>query len=163
MGTSGFENWKQSDVENHNRRIREDMMKKRGLIPIPQNGGGEDDAEHDHIAGITAPAKKRIRQDPKPLLNKLETEFFGKLKSEFPGHPIKAQAVRLRIGNGVTLTLDFMIFHPDRTPSAWEVKGPFAWEDSIVKLKIAASVFPEISFFLVWKENNLWERQKIIP
>lgn len=106
--------------------------------------------------------KKRIRQSEKPLLNKIETEFLGELKKLFPGHPIKAQSVRLRLGNSVTFTPDFLVFHPNRSPTAWEVKGPFAREDAIVKLKVAAFEYPEIGFFLVWKKDGEWRKQKIL-
>lgn len=105
---------------------------------------------------------KRLRQSAKPLMNKLEREWFEVLQHDFPGHPIKVQSIKLRIGNGCYFTPDFVVFHSNRQPTAWEVKGKHAWEDSLIKLKVAAATFQEILFFLVWKNAQGWQRQKIL-
>jgi hypothetical protein len=46
---------------------------------------------------------------------------------------------------------------------AWEVKGPHSWDDSIVKLKVAAHEWRAIRFVLIWKENGRWQQQEILP
>lgn len=113
---------------------------------------------------------KRIRQSSASL-NKLEQEWFNILNVQFPMYPRpRAQAVRFRLCNGVTYTPD--VFIPcwpsgeeggPAMPTAFEVKGKHAWDDAIVKLKMAASEWPEIKFVLVWKEGGQWHSQRVLP
>jgi hypothetical protein len=112
----------------------------------------------------------RIRQDTKPLMNKLEAEWFAIINAQFPNYPRpRAQAVTIRLANGVRYTPDFFAtdwpvpMGPSKT-TAWEVKGKQAWDDAIVKLKVAASTWPEIAFVLVWKESGgEWKQQRVLP
>jgi hypothetical protein len=113
---------------------------------------------------------KRVRQSAKPLMNKLETEFYERIKDAFPNFPpIRIQAKTYRIANGLRYTPDFTASPwpancgPARE-TAWEVKGPWATEDSIVKLKAAAATFPEVCWLLVWKDSTgQWNEQRILP
>jgi hypothetical protein len=113
------------------------------------------------------PKAKRIRQDSKPLLNKLEQEFFDYLTAEYDVENLRAQAITYRIGNGVRFTPDLTghIWNPPAEPhfTAWEVKGKHAWDDALVKLKVAAGLYPEIDWILVWKENGEWKEQRVLP
>lgn len=110
-----------------------------------------------------APRPARIRQSSKPLLNKLEQRYLGHLKAaaclrtEVPEelHWIGAQCFTLRLANGCKYTPDFWTFNDDGKLQAMELKGPHTWEDSIVKLKIAASLYPMFEFYLV-----RWDRDK---
>src|SRR6185369_15972416 len=70
-----------------------------------------------------APAK-RVRQSSKPLMNKLETEFYERICNLFPN--VRCQAKRYRLGNGVWYKPDFTISGCGFTETAWEVKGPYA-------------------------------------
>jgi hypothetical protein len=109
---------------------------------------------------------KRIRQSSKPL-NKLEQEFLEYLKAQHNGIPsLRPQALRFQLANGVTLTPDIIsmswpLSGGDKQPTAWEVKGPFAWEDSLIKLKFAAREWPEWRWVLAWKEEGQWCTQII--
>jgi hypothetical protein len=102
---------------------------------------------------------RRIRQDSKPLLNKLETEFLARVKDLYPNYPpVRAQAKTFRLCNGVRFTPDLScsLWPVDNGPSretCWEIKGPKAWDDSIVKIKMAAHEFPEICWRFVWKDK----------
>jgi hypothetical protein len=108
-----------------------------------------------------AVASRRVRQSSKPLMNRLETEFYQLLLADHVAAHIRIQAVKLKIGNGVAYTIDFFNF-VDRI--AHEVKGEWCVDDSIVKLKIAAAMYPEIKFVLAWKDKNKhWQRQEILP
>ncbi len=114
--------------------------------------------------------KKRIRQSSKPLMNKLETEFYNRIKDQYPNYPpVRAQAKTFRLANGVRFTPDLTcsIWPDDNEPAketAWEVKGKHAWDDSICKLKMAASAFPEVRWFLCWKsENGSWILERVMP
>ncbi len=107
--------------------------------------------------------KKRIRQSSKPLLNRLETEFYNEvLKSSYNPSFIFPQAIRFKILNGSTLTPDFVVF--SQPVRCYEVKGKFAWEDSLIKIRVAAKEFPMLEWVLVWKDDDgAWQKQLIIP
>jgi hypothetical protein len=47
-------------------------------------------------------------------------------------------------------------------PTAWEVKGPRSWDDALVKIKVAATAYPEVKWLLVWKHNGRWEHQEVL-
>ena len=125
-----------------------------------------------HLFGqveVQAPTPRtRLRQSSKPLMNKLEQEWFDIVKRQHPNLPSpRPQAKTYRIGNGVRFTPDVTasIWPSDEgaRETAWEVKGRRAWDDAIVKLKIAATTLPEVRWILVWKENGEWKEQIILP
>lgn len=114
--------------------------------------------------------KKRIRQFTKPLMNKLEREWYLWILDRYAdAAPIRIQAKTYKLANGVKYTPDFTcskwigMAGRMECETAWEVKGPHAWDDAIVKLKVAASVFPEVQWILVTKENGRWKQQVILP
>ncbi len=109
------------------------------------------------------PAKKRIKQSQAPVMNKLETRYYEVLKQIFPGAPIKIQAMTLKLANGLRYTPDFIVFGKHRMV-AIETKGKWVDGDSIPKLKMAAAVWPEIQFTLVWEDGaGHWREQEILP
>jgi len=119
---------------------------------------------------------KRLRQSSKPLMNKLESEFYARLladKASFATE-IRIQARRYRLGNGIWYKPDFTASRwpwPGQTgqtlthETAWEVKGPKAFRGGFENLKVAASLYPEIRWLLVWKnsETGQWQEQPILP
>lgn len=121
-------------------------------------------------------AKKRIRQSSKPLLNKLESEFLAELKRIAARPPTfddpdclkepHPQAIKFRLCNGAFYKPDFFSFAWfDGKPTAWEVKelrGKNVDRGKLA-LKVAASTWPEIRFFLAVKENGQWNTQEILP
>lgn len=122
------------------------------------------------IDGPAKPVPNRIRQDSKPLMNKLEQEWFNILSVQFPNYPRpRAQAVTFKLANGVRYTPDvFATSWPGFNggpswPAAWEVKGKHAWDDSLVKLKVAAHEWPDVQWMLCWKVDGEWKQQEILP
>lgn len=107
----------------------------------------------------SAASPKRIRQSSKPLLNKLETEFR---RHRLIGDGYVDQAVRFRLGNGIWYKPDFVWFGTGTTV-VYEVKGPHAFRGGLENLKVAASLYPQISWRLVWKEDGLWKQQVVLP
>jgi len=107
------------------------------------------------------PAKKapsRIRQNSAGL-NKTEQAFFDYLKTRSdPGvlrTVLPPQSITLRIANGCRYTPDFVVAYHGALPEpvelvAYEVKG-FMRDDAAVKIKVAATAFPWITFHLVTK------------
>lgn len=119
---------------------------------------------------VPAAAGKRLRQSGEPILNALETRFLAKLKKDFPGHAILAQAVRLELARGIWYKPDFFLpegyYHncEKLTPAAYEVKGPKAFRGGFENLKVAARVHPWVKFFLVWEDpaSGAWNRQEVL-
>lgn len=117
---------------------------------------------------------KRIRQSQKPVLNKLEQEWFHYLSlfSTSASPKLRAQAKRYKIGNGIWYKPDITCTawrHLDSDQfqeTAWEVKGPKQMKGiarGMVVLKAAAHCWPEVRFILVWKENGNWQEQIVLP
>ena len=107
---------------------------------------------------------KRLRQSTKPLLNKLEQEWFDILKASHWMDNLRAQARRYRLGNGIW-------YKPDMTgndtrngrETAYEVKGAHAFRGGFENLKVAAGLWPEVKWILVWKQNGEWQQQEVLP
>ena len=118
----------------------------------------------------TKPAKHRLRQSQKPLLNKLETRFLAKLEEDYAGQIILKQAVRLELARGQWYKPDFVLPHGrtllpsgEKRVIAYEVKGPKVFRGGFENLKTAARVHPWIQFWLVWEEDGTWARQEVLP
>lgn len=115
-----------------------------------------------HDSNVPARTLKRIRQSSKPLLNKLETEWYHILKSTYPEDcPVFAQAMRFRLGNGIWYKPDFIVWGAHIY--GYEVKGKHAFRGGFENLKVAASIYKQIKWYLVWKENGQWQEQEILP
>ena len=115
------------------------------------------------IVGI-AP-KKRIRQDEKPLLNKLESEWLQVLKMRHPTVTIHSQEWRVKIANGAWFKVDHCALLAGGW-TAWECKGPSQGKNvarGLLALKCAASSFPEVRWVLVWKDQGKWCEQEVMP
>jgi hypothetical protein len=112
--------------------------------------------------------KPRIRQRIGPKLNKTEAAFLDHLKGTQPSATIYSQEITLHIANGCRYTPDFVTVLMDFPTdgyfwTAYEVKGPKAWDDAIVKLKVAASKFPAIRFVLVTRKGPTWTEEHVKP
>lgn len=109
------------------------------------------------------PKKKRIRQSSKPLMNKLEDEFLRQYLSHDSRSFIMAQAIRFRLGNGIWYKPDFVVMYTDRPVTCFEVKGPKSWRGGFENLKVAAGLYPVITWRLAWKESDKWFDQVVLP
>lgn len=121
-------------------------------------------ADHDYVAALSPrneKPKKRIRQS-EPKMNQLEAEFWRYMASRFDYQRLYG-TVKLRLANGCWYCPDFIRITPELKWLAYEVKGPHSWEDSIVKLKVAATAYPYIEFRLVWKDGGRWQEQVVLP
>jgi hypothetical protein len=115
-------------------------------------------------AGVSRPLAAPIRQKAGPRLNKLETAFLGYLKA-ICGDPgwICQQAIKLQLANGCWYTPDFIrITLKSAVATAYEVKG-FMRDDANVKLKVAASLYPWIAFYLVQRKKGQWIQTRVLP
>ena len=110
-------------------------------------------------------ANKRIKQDSKPLMNALETRLYAYLQREYPSATIRPQAKRYRLGNGIWYKPDFTAHVGFEI--AWEAKGPKAFRGGFENLKVAATTYPEIQWWLAWEEEDdrwgRWQLQRVLP
>lgn len=77
-------------------------------------------------------------------LNKTEKAYEDVLKSLLISGEIlwyKFEGLKLRLADNTFYTPDFFIMKSDGQLEAHEVKG-FAMDDSVVKIKVAAEIFP---------------------
>lgn len=114
-------------------------------------------------AFVNPKPKKRIRQSDKPELNKLESEYLIYLKSLLPNAIVHPQSMRFRLGNGIWYKPDLIVSAPSGTLEVFEVKGPHAFRGGLENVKVAAGIYKNIRFFLVWKEGGKWQEQHVLP
>lgn len=99
-----------------------------------------------------------------PKMNKTEAEFYLKLKATTPAYAfIGCQCITLRFAKRLSYTPDFITIDLEKNLVAWEVKGPYIWEDALVKLKVAPKLFPWIKFLMAQKKNGVWATRQICP
>lgn len=125
-------------------------------------------SERGIVGGLLLETKepKRVRQDPKPLLNKLETEAFNMLCLKHGDPCVKPQSIKLKLANGTWYKPDFVVLSGAESGYlivCYEVKGPYAYPGALEKLKIAAHQYPEIAFVLIWKHGGQFVTQRILP
>ncbi len=105
--------------------------------------------------------KKRIRQQTGDGLNKLERDFESHLLLTHARDEVRPHGITLKLANGVRYTPDFFVCFPH--PCAYEVKGRHAWDDAIVKLKVAASNNRWLKFYLCSRVDGIWRIDDVQP
>jgi hypothetical protein len=96
-------------------------------------------------------------------MNKTETAYSQYLEAlKVAGHVLwyEFEGVKLRLADNTHYTVDFMVMRANGELEAHEVKGGYAFDDSLVKLKCAAEKFPW-PFYLVKKERSGWNITKV--
>jgi hypothetical protein len=118
----------------------EDRLK---VVPVP--------AEHPAAAQL-------IPLAPEEKLNKTEREFLARLRAGVYGKMqwIGIFPITLKLAHDCRYTPDFATRMEAGDFRLWEVKGAHVWEDAIIKLKVAASMFPFWTFVKAQKKDGLW-------
>ena len=89
-------------------------------------------------------------------MNKLEATYAMSLEAKKRAGKIvlwRYERVTLKLADDTRYTPDFYVLELDGSVSLVEVKG-FMRDDALVKLKVAASQFPEFRFYL-WQKGVL--------
>ncbi|MDX2187742.1 MAG: hypothetical protein SFV32_12475 [Opitutaceae bacterium] len=98
------------------------------------------------------PSERRMKQDHKPLLNKLEEDYRDRvLYLQYKPEEVRAQSFRIRLANGQWYKPDFFV---KKANLFIEVKGPKSWRGGLENLKTAATQYPEYRYKLVWRERR---------
>lgn len=111
-------------------------------------------------------SKKRIRQSTKPKLNQTERDALAWLVLQLPQISFEPHALTVELANGCKYSPDIIGKGPlDEPLRVYEVKGKMAWDDAIVKLKVAARAWPMFRFWLIWRDKRgaPWKWQPVIP
>ena len=100
-------------------------------------------------------AKRSIGKSVRKM-NKTESEFGAMLRSEWASeYPIRFESITFHC-DSCNYRADFIVFHPNGFIAAvHEVKGPFAREKDLLRLKAAAKQFP-YRFYLNQKTKAGW-------
>lgn len=93
-------------------------------------------------------------------LNRWESQWLAVLQGRSFAW-VGIQNVTFKIGHDCRYTPDFVCYANIGGMVAYEVKGFFR-DDAKVKIKVAARMFPWITFILVMKENGYW-KEEIVP
>ena len=99
-------------------------------------------------------------------MNKTETAHAADLEMQKRAGDIRDylwQPLRLKIGANCTYEPDFLVFLADRTMEFHEVKGSFITDDAIVKLKVAANLFPWFVFRLYQYDRRGCKTREVTP
>lgn len=95
---------------------------------------------------------------------KLYLEFLRGSQPQWYG----IQAITLKLGHDTRFTPDFWALD-DNGLRAIDVKATWSngkvhiEDDAMVKLKIAARLFPFIHFLIAWREGTIWQHRPIKP
>lgn len=100
-------------------------------------------------------------------MNKTEARFKREVVDKMPGvFCCVYESVKFRLADRTWYTPDFVVFLDDGNDQVYEVKG--SWkaphqEDSRVKLKVAAELYPQFTFFAAVpnKETGGWDIEEI--
>jgi hypothetical protein len=141
--------------------------------PNLRGGSGSQQCQGQRVPGKETPAdlaessalaarSPRIRQSSKPLSNKLEAEFGKILRSTRPYAVVWEKGLCFRLANGCVYWPDWVVFGGSGV-ECHEVKGKKAWDDAIVKLKVAARTYPQLSWFLQDKPDGQWREYRVLP
>lgn len=121
--------------------------------------------EDDDWKAKLLPPTKIIRQSSKDL-NKTERRFLNEILqpmlalgslSEIGEH----ESITLKLANGLRYSPDFPTWAGDQL-TFFEVKGARVWEDSLIKLKVAASRYQHFRFFLCKYVRGEWIKQEVL-
>lgn len=101
-------------------------------------------------------------------LNQTESDYLSWLQCQ-GCQWIGVQCITLKIGDDCRLTVDFWALD-DTGLRAIDTKAchkgkttPHIEDDAMVKLKVAARMYPWIHFVIAWRIENVWHHRAISP
>lgn len=103
---------------------------------------------------------KSVKPRRAKSMNKTEREYYDKLLAIYPSEDVKWEAYTLRMASRACYTPDFSVTFPYGRLEFHEVKGAYIFSKALVKLRIAAELFPH-KFYLAQKNKTGWEVQEI--
>lgn len=113
-------------------------------------------------AEVPAP---RIKQARAPKLTAIENRVLFDVTRRHCTDDVRPHALTLELANGCKYTPDVVAVPRAAGGSitVFEAKGKKSWDDAIVKLKVAARVWPCITFFLVDEVSGALRYERVLP
>lgn len=93
-------------------------------------------------------------------LNKTERAYLGVLRARNDIEWIGIQSVTLKLADDCRLTCDFIYLCSGKLTFV-DTKGGFIREDSTIKIKVAARMFPWASFVVAQRISGTWTEKVI--
>lgn len=93
-------------------------------------------------------------------LNKTERAYYDYLRG-LGADWIGVQNITLKLADDTRLTCDFNVIDRGEMRCI-DVKG-FQREDALIKIKVAARMFPFVRFLIVKRENGSWNHKEVKP
>jgi hypothetical protein len=119
-----------------------------------------------------AKLERPARHEPKPMtitpttdeakLNKTERTYLAYLRGTNSGAWIGVQNITLKLADDTRFTPDFSVVNHDGEMRLIDVKG-FQREDALIKIKVAARLFPFCRFVIVKRDGSGWNHQDVKP
>jgi len=94
-------------------------------------------------------------------LNELEKRYLRFLEGQQPAW-IGIQCITLKLAEKLNYTPDFWAIDNDGI-RAIDTKGKHIWEDAIVKMKIAARLFPWVRIIMAQENGLVWNHREVAP
>jgi hypothetical protein len=114
------------------------------------------------VAPVAPPPRKKVIRQSSKGPNKTELRFEQDfLKYDQSIRSYDFEAIVLKLANGCVYRTDWFVHRKDGQIEIHEVKGGFAYEDSLVKLKVAASKYPMFKFFIHQWKGGEWINQEV--
>lgn len=98
---------------------------------------------------------------PESKLNQTEKRYLGWLRT-LNDDWIGIQCVTLILASDLRFTPDFWAID-EVGIRAIDVKGKHVWEDSRIKIKVAARIFPWVRFLIATEKEGAWQHEEIKP
>jgi hypothetical protein len=94
-------------------------------------------------------------------MNQLESAYAMHLAADRDIAWFAYEGVTLKLAHDTRYTPDFAVMLRDGTLEMRECKGPHAFEDSLVKLKCAAAVFPFVFRLVTRTKDGAWDSREV--
>ncbi len=170
MSSSGFENWTQAQIESRNAEVAKKFTPIGGRRAGMTNSANQEIVKHivETSSAHVMIAKKdcvlsieKKESTDVQKLNKTERAFYNLLMVS--NHQcVYVQALTLKLADDCRLTVDFVHLTQDGKLIFTDVKG-FQREDALIKMKVAARMFPMFHFQIVKRIKGNWDITPVKP
>ena len=114
----------------------------------------------------SADGSRLIRQDKPVKEGQWEKEWRERIEESGEFTHVKAQSLRFRLASGAWFKPDISAMRcADNVIHCWDVKGGSKMKGTAkgrLAIKVAASLYPEFTWALCWKERGEWKIQKVV-
>lgn len=132
------------------------------------NGNGSLGQAEDQAVRMSVNRSLDIRPTTdEEALNKTEKDYLTFLVGQRPQW-CGVKSITLKLGHDCRFTPDFWMLDETGlraidTKASWKGGQPHVEDDAMVKLKVAARLFPFIHFVIAWKVGEVWQHKTIKP